>query len=118
MSRYRAEEWKSVYNKAMANIAPYKNRVTILQTDSLSASQTIDDESLDFIFIDADHSYDGVCKDIEAWMPKVKPGGYAFFHDYENPNTFTGVKQAIEDKLGMNVVKVSYDHTAVYRKSE
>ena len=118
MSRYKDAEWQSVYKKAMANIAPYSGRITIYKTDSLTASQKVDDESLDFIFIDADHSYEGVCKDIDAWMPKVKPGGYVFFHDYENANTYTGVKEAIENRLGIGVVKVSHDHTAIYRKGE
>lgn len=118
MSRYNAGQWQSVYKKAMENIAPYRNRIEIIKTDSTSAATKIEDESLDFIFIDADHSFEGVCRDIDAWLPKVKAGGYVFFHDYENPNTYTGVKEAIENRLGNGVVKVSHDHTAIYRKGE
>jgi hypothetical protein len=118
MSRYKDAEWQSVYKKAIANIAPYRNRVTLYKTDSMSAAQKVDDGSLDFIFIDADHSFEGVCRDIDAWLPKVKAGGYIFFHDYENANTYTGVKEAIENRLGIGVVKVSHDHTAIYRKGE
>lgn len=38
-------------------------------------------EPVDFLFIDADHSYEGCKKDWEAWSPKVKIGGIVAFHD-------------------------------------
>ncbi len=34
------------------------------------------------LFIDADHSYDGVRADFETWWPHVAPGGLIIFHDY------------------------------------
>ena len=37
--------------------------------------------SLDFIFIDADHTYESVKKDIELWTPKVKHEGIILGHD-------------------------------------
>lgn len=40
------------------------------------------DHSLDFVFIDADHDYEYVKKDIDAWFPKVKKGGILAGHDY------------------------------------
>jgi predicted O-methyltransferase YrrM len=39
-----------------------------------------------FLFIDADHSYDGVKADFEAWSPYVAPGGFIVFHDYAIPD--------------------------------
>jgi hypothetical protein len=38
-------------------------------------------EPFDFLFIDGDHSYDGVKRDFEAYLPLVKKGGYVGFHD-------------------------------------
>jgi predicted O-methyltransferase YrrM len=35
----------------------------------------------DFIFIDGDHSYDGVRRDYEMWLPFLEYGGYIAFHD-------------------------------------
>jgi predicted O-methyltransferase YrrM len=35
----------------------------------------VKDGSLDFVFIDADHRYLAVIKDLAAWTPKLKPGG-------------------------------------------
>jgi SAM-dependent methyltransferase len=44
------------------------------------------DCSLDAVFIDADHTYNSVSKDIDAWLPKVKIGGVIAGHDYTNYN--------------------------------
>ena len=40
----------------------------------------------DLVFLDGDHSLEGVAADIEAWWPKVKPGGWLGGHDWSNPN--------------------------------
>jgi hypothetical protein len=46
------------------------------------AASKYDDGSLDFVWIDANHHPTAVKKDIEAWLPKVKKGGYIGGHDY------------------------------------
>ena len=38
-------------------------------------------EPVELIFIDGDHTYEGVKKDFELWYPKVVPGGFMVFHD-------------------------------------
>lgn len=59
-------------------------KFTLLEMDSLEACQEFADESLDYVFIDADHEYLPVLKDIRAWLPKVKFGGYLMGHDYKS----------------------------------
>ena len=54
----------------------YADRAQVLRMSTVEAAQLFQDNSLDFVFIDADHSYDGVMQDIAAWQPKVKPGGW------------------------------------------
>jgi predicted O-methyltransferase YrrM len=55
----------------------------------------------DFIFLDADHSYESVKQDIELWWPRVKKGGVMAFHDcYEGHGYFPGVYQAVSEKFG------------------
>lgn len=56
----------------------------IIPFDSISASKSFADESLDFVFIDANHYYDAVAADIETWRHKVTPGGILCGHDYAN----------------------------------
>jgi len=40
----------------------------------------------DFVFIDGDHSYRGVTRDLYAWWPLVKQGGFISGHDYDHPS--------------------------------
>jgi hypothetical protein len=61
---------------------PLGNRVCLYRSTSLEAVKVISpDESLDFVYIDANHSYTHVTRDLEAWWNKVKPGGYLGGHD-------------------------------------
>lgn len=71
----------SCENAARKRLAPYPN-VTIIKKDSTDAAKEIVDGSLDFVFIDANHSYESVKEDIEAWTPKVRAGGIVSGHDY------------------------------------
>lgn len=68
-----------------------------LKVDSITASMMFHDKSLDFVFIDADHSYGAVKSDIAAWYPKVREGGIIAGHDYTEP---CGVKQAVDEAFG------------------
>lgn len=74
---------KNVINKMKS----FAENVTIIHEDSHSQiaidklSETLKGEKLDFLFIDGDHSYEGVKKDYEMYSPFVKKGGYVGFHD-------------------------------------
>jgi len=74
-----------------------------IKLDSVEASKLFDDGSLDFVYIDALHSYAGVKKDIVAWKPKIRKGGYIGGHDYINrrktnrSNRFLGVAKAVNE---------------------
>ena len=50
--------------------------------DSEKAADMFPDEYFDFIYIDADHSYEGVVRDLKAWWPKIKKGGLFCGDDY------------------------------------
>lgn len=49
---------------------------------SVEAAKDFLDESLDFVFIDANHHYEFVVEDIAKWSEKVKKGGIVSGHDY------------------------------------
>jgi len=58
--------------------------VEIVVDFSVRAAKQFKDGYFDFVYIDADHSYDGVTADLEAWYPKVRKGGMLAGHDYLN----------------------------------
>ena len=60
-----------------------ESRVEIIEKSSLEAVKTFQDNSLDLVFLDADHRYLKVIDDLNAWWPKVKPGGIFCGHDCE-----------------------------------
>ncbi len=57
------------------------------------------DSSIDTLFIDGDHTYEGVLSDIIHWYNKVKPGGRIIFHDYGRDYAHEGVAR------GVNIIK-------------
>jgi hypothetical protein len=63
---------------------------------SVDAAAQFKDGSVDFVWLDAGHDYDSVRRDIEAWLPKIKPGGMIGGDDYP----MEGVGQAVVDVLG------------------
>lgn len=53
------------------------------QRDSqkIETHDVIQHAEIDYVFIDGDHFYEGVTRDIAVWSPAVKVGGYVLFHD-------------------------------------
>lgn len=88
-----AENKKTVILRAFH----YDERATILSMPSLEAAQQFPDNDLDFVFIDADHSFDAVCADIQAWLPKVKAGGYLTGHDWDWESVRSAVLKLLPD---------------------
>jgi len=61
-----------------------EDRANLIRATSETASTLFANESLDFVYIDANHSYEHVKKDLSLWFPKVKKGGVFAGHDYLN----------------------------------
>jgi len=74
--------YQTAYADTMNNIKGYEDRAVMIRSNSRQAVELFNDESLDFVFIDANHAYDFVKEDIELWYPKVKKGGIFAGHDY------------------------------------
>lgn len=83
-----------------------ERRITILKGVSWDMASHIKDETLDFAFLDADHSYESVVKDITSWHPKVRPGGIFCGHDIH----FPGVQQATKEIFGTRCRKTNIDN--------
>jgi cephalosporin hydroxylase len=74
------EKFDMFFNLVKKNILDEK--VEFIRDTSINSSKQIEDNSLDAIFIDGDHSYQSVLEDLFAWWPKVKSGGALVGDDY------------------------------------
>jgi hypothetical protein len=93
----RAES-KNVFWHFIRNVrrAGVEDVVCPLKMPSEQASNLFEDGTLDFVFLDADHGYEAVRRDLQCWFPKVKRRGVLGGHDYIHPD-FPGVRQAVDE---------------------
>jgi GT2 family glycosyltransferase len=68
------------------------SNVEILRMRSRDAAAGFTDGSLDYVYIDGEHSYDAVFEDLASYLPKVKIGGYLIGDDYG----WSGVGYAVD----------------------
>ncbi len=93
------------FHKHMEPLKDYY-RVMFEKVDSFVAANNFTDKSIDFCFIDANHTYEFVKRDIEAYLPKMKDGGILAGHDWSDE----GVKKAYLEIFGGN-----YDQPMKYK---
>ena len=86
------------FNSSMSNI-------TFLHGNSASSNWGVDCK-FDAAFIDADHSYAAVIKDIESCIAHGSNNLLIVFDDYGLPDTKPGVKMAVDDVISKNILKV------------
>lgn len=82
------------------------SRAIIIIGETVAASKRINDRELDFVFVDADHSREGVSSDIEAWLPKIRDGGRIIGHDAN----MKSVMDAVHLHFGKDEIKFGDDH--------
>ena len=65
-----------------------------------------DDEKLDIIFVDGDHTHDGCRGDVDQHWPYLRTGGLAIFHDAKpcTPGHSEGVARVVEELLTNKLV--------------
>lgn len=85
------------YRDCMATLSEYKDTFTVLRGLSWEMAEQIPDESLDYVYIDADHKYESIKKDLVAYYPKLRSGvgAVASGHDYGAGHP--GVNQAVDE---------------------
>ena len=85
-----------IYNRNL-EINGVRKHIVDVKKPSVEAVKDFEDGYFDFVYIDADHTYNAVKRDIDAWFPKVRVGGIIGGHDYFQPTC--GVKQAVDEKF-------------------
>lgn len=82
------------------NLLP--SQAVLIKDFSVEAAKRIKDESLDFVYIDADHRFESVMHDINAWFPKIRKGGIVSGHDYCRYLEHFGVIEAVNEFCSSN----------------
>lgn len=80
--------------------------VNLIQEDSKVASQLYADQSLDFVFIDAGHTYKEVMQDIAFWWRKVKLGGILAGDDYNWEEVAKAVRDFAQIRETFDLIKI------------
>lgn len=94
------EEQNKVYREARAKLKPFGRRSKIIRQFSHQAAPKFINYLFDFIYLDANHSYEYIKEDINLWWPRLNYGGVLAGHDYlteENQWADFGVKKAVDE---------------------
>lgn len=86
MSELTEGEWINMYEYC-CSLMCYFPQLRVLRMSSQRASEMFrkskGEKYFDFVYLDANHFYDDVVKDIKSWLPMVREGGYLGGHDYD-----------------------------------
>lgn len=103
MGQLSQDMWDEYLKKAIAAVTAVNGLYTIWNMTSEAASQDFPDGSLDFAFLDANHTHEAVKHDIELWYPKIRVGGLISGHDYKGYRDRIGqwgVAKAVHEAFG------------------
>ncbi len=95
-----------------------KPNVKILRMSSVEALDRIPDGYLDFVYIDANHSYEAAKADINNWAKKVRSKGFVCGDDYgfAHPGVIQAVNEFDEELIERKAVSVATDSTWMFMK--
>ncbi len=120
LDSYNRSDARSERNLAAARrrLSRWAARVEWLRERSEEAAACFPGEFFDFIYIDANHSYQHVSRDLRLWFPKLRVGGLFAGHDYYNAIADARlepilVERAPADMLTSYGVKSAVDEFAV-----
>ena len=88
--------------------------ITFIEGDSPEVAKGFENKSVDFWHLDTAHDHGHSVKELEAWLPKMKPGGICCFHDYGNTVFVDGIKRAVDEAEGISKLGV-YNSLGVFR---
>lgn len=94
---WRPERFANAEKEFIRRTSKYDNLFRLKMTINEAANQL---PKLDFIYIDADHSYLAVKNDISCSLPILKENGIIAGHDYSSPRYSTMVVRAVDELLG------------------
>lgn len=96
-SDLKQEDWDKKY-KSVCQLMILFPKLHIVRLMSVDAVSIFPDKYFDMVFIDADHCYKAIMKDIKLWFPKVKKSGFLCGDDYESKH-HPDVKLAVNNSF-------------------
>lgn len=101
-SEIKPEQFTKLFDIFLKNVEPVKDKINIVKSISWEGAKLYEDNSLDFIWIDAGHDYESSFKDISSWYPKLKEDGIIGGHDY---HFNVGAFKSVNEIFGKNNIK-------------
>jgi hypothetical protein len=101
--RTQEQRFEDIYTEVCQKMSAEieRGQVSIMREMSDTALAQFEDQSIDFAYIDGDHSYEGVCADLANLFPKMKDEGIIAFDDYHRFGWWgDGVLRAIHEFIG------------------
>lgn len=100
--------WDYIEKEFQKNIRYHKDIINLHKGFSWELVDKFEDNSIDFIYIDGQHTYDDVARDLNLYLPKLKQGGIVAGHDYHE--VWPGVKKAVDEIAG--IPELTYEDTS------
>lgn len=99
-----SEGKRNTFQDFLTNTNEYKDLIVPLCGRSVDVAKEFN-QLIDFLFIDGDHSYEGVKADVDAWFPKLNDGALVIFHDI---GWAEGVQKVVREEVSPNARKEGY----------
>lgn len=107
-ANHRFTVWESQARRAVEFAG---RRAAIRKQDFRSTTGT--PPELDFVFLDASHSFADTADQISTWAPRVRRGGIVAGHDYDYPAAgFEGVRKAVDEASARIGVELTVDRAS------
>jgi hypothetical protein len=103
LGKFSQEAFDAIHDKVVKRIKPNGE---VIRKASLDAVGDFTDNSLDFVYLDGDHSRQNVLNEINSWLTKIKVGGVLGGHDHSE----NGVLGALTE---WNLEHLEYDQNII-----
>jgi hypothetical protein len=103
------------YQEAIGRLGDYieAGQVAVHRAYSVDAAETFAERSLDWVYIDAMHTYDGCLGDLRAFAPKVRDDGFILGHDFSNTSVGRKMNFGVVDAVRTFLAETGYELVAV-----
>ena len=121
MGKRTEDFWKNLFIKTLRYTCFFP-QLKIIKLTSEEATKIFTQRNyfpngyFDLVFIDAEHTYDALKKDINLWWPLLRPVGFLMGHDYhgEYGARYPGVKKAVDEIFGEENIECLPDCVWLY----